>query len=516
MEPVKRATLRGFESGRRFARFAGSELFERLALGLTPQALSFRRLRGLETNPGLNWAVAFDLGPETLDLFFLRRQIMHRLFISLLLFLLAPLAISAQDNTLVGHWEGAYSRLGAIQTVSVDFTIDQGKLSATYDLPDLSIFGEQVTDISFTSPQLVFKPKYGTFTMQLFADIGEMTGENKAWGPPVSLHLKRTEKPATVKYAQEEVRFRNGAVTLAGTLFKPATSAPYPVVVVVHGSGAQGREAGYYKFWGNFFASRGVAALIYDKRGVGQSSGNFESSTFDDLAGDVVEAVNLLAKRNDINKQKIGLMGISQGGWIVPLAASRTHAAKFLILYVGPSVTVEEQELNRVEYTMRAEEASAQDIADALAYTKLVFRTSYTGEGKAELDALTKSVRGKPWAEQVGLVDGQKDLDDWRRIKYDPAPVLKKTTIPVLSIFGEKDVLVPPAENLARMQSYLKEAGNTDVTIRVIPGVGHGMENFGTLKGGEWKWPDKFWIWPKKSLAFYETITGWLEAHGMR
>ncbi len=440
---------------------------------------------------------------------------MHRLFILLLLCLLFPLGAAAQQETIVGHWEGAYSRLGAIQTVSVDFTIEQGKLNATYDLPDLSIFGEPITEISFTPPQLVFKPKYGTFTMRLFADVGEMTGENKAWGPPVSLHLKRTSRRPEVVYAQEEVRFRNGAVTLAGTLFKPATYAPYPVVIVVHGSGAQGREAGYYKFWGNFFASRGVAALIYDKRGVGQSSGDYEKSTFDDLAGDVVGAVDLLAKRKDIDKQKIGLMGISQGGWIAPLAASRTRAAKFLILYVGPSVTVEEQELDRVEYTMRAEEFSAQDITDALAYTKLVFRTSYSGEGKAELDALTKSSRGKPWAEQVQLIDGQNDLDGWRLIKYDPAPVLKKTTIPVLSIFGEKDVLVPPAENLARMEGYLREAGNTDVTIRVIPGVGHGMENFGTLKGGEWKWPDNFWIWPRKSQAFYDTITGWLEAHGM-
>ena len=268
-----------------------------------------------------------------------------------------------------------------------------------------------------------------------------------------------------------------------------------------------------YRFWGNFFAQHGVAALIYDKRGVGQSTGNYEQASFDDLAGDALAAVELLRKRKDI--KQIGMMGISQGGWICPLAASRSRDIKFLILDVGPSVTVEVQELNNVEYTLRAEEFTEQDIADALAYTRLVFKVAYTGEGKTELDALTASVRDKKWAEHVQLVESQKDLDDWRRIKYDPAPVLKKTMIPVLSIFGEKDVLVPPKENRDKMESFLKEAGNKDATIRVIPGVGHDMMSFQTLRGGEWKWPESFWVWPRRSLAFYQTIIEWLNERGI-
>ena len=76
-------------------------------------------------------------------------------------------------------------------------------------------------------------------------------------------------------------------------------------------------------------------------------------------------------------------------------------------------------------------------------------------------------------------------------------------------------MLVPPKENRDKMESYLKEAGNRDVTIRVIPNAGHDMINFQTLRGGEWKWPDKFWVWPKRSLLFYETILNWLGEHGI-
>ena len=432
-----------------------------------------------------------------------------------MLFSLASVVAQAQQEAIVGHWEGAYGRLGSVQTVMLDFRMEDGKLKATYDLPELSIFGEAVEDIDYKSTQLSMKPKYGKFTMQVFPDIDEMTGDNKGWNPPVTLHLKRRPKEPSVVFPQEEVKFKNGAVTLAGTLVKPLTHAPYPVLVIVHGSGSQGRADSFYRFWGNFFARHGVAALLYDKRGVGQSSGNYEQATFDDLAGDALAAVALLAKRRDINHKQIGLFGISQGGWIAPLAASRSRDVGFLILDVGPAVTVEEQELNSVEYSMRDEEFSEQEIADALAYTKAVFKVAYTGEGKPELDALTQKARGSKWAEHVQLVESQKDLDDWRRIRYDPSSVLRQTKIPVLSIFGERDVLVPPKENRDKMESYLKEAGNRDVTIRVIPNAGHDMINFQTLRGGEWKWPDNFWVWQKKSLLFYETITGWLGGHGI-
>jgi pimeloyl-ACP methyl ester carboxylesterase len=186
---------------------------------------------------------------------------------------------------------------------------------------------------------------------------------------------------------------------------------------------------------------------------------------------------------------------------------------KFLILDVGPAVTVEEQELNRVEYSMRADEVPEPDIAEALAYTKLMFKVAYAGDGRAELNALVPKIRNKDLAKYVQLVESSQDLEDWKLIRYDPAPVLKKTTIPVLSLFGEKDVLVPPKENRDKMERYLREAGNTDVTIHVIPNVGHDMESFATLKGGEWKWPEKYWVWAKKSPLFYETIIAWLVKH---
>jgi pimeloyl-ACP methyl ester carboxylesterase len=434
----------------------------------------------------------------------------------LLVSLLSPVNLCrAQDTSVVGHWEGAYVREGSIQPLMLDLEVRDGKLGGTFDIPELEIVGEPIKDIDAGLPKLMLGLTYGLFTMHVSPELGEMTGENTNWNPPLTLHLKRVESYGDAHFPREDFRFENGVVTLVGSLVKPTSNPPFPAIVVVHGSGNQGRGTSYYARWGDFFARHGVAALIYDKRGVGQSSGNHERATFDDLAGDVLAAVEGLKERSDIKASQIGLFGISQGGWLAPLAASRTDNVAYLILNVGPSVSVQEQELHRVEYSLRADEYSEEDIEKALAYTELVFTAAYGDGDRQELFAKAEDVKSQKWADYVNVVGSDADLDGWRLIRYDPSPVLKRTTIPLLALFGEHDVLVPPQENVDRLRGYLTEAGNSDFTIRVIPGVGHNMETFGTLKGGEWKWPEKYWIWPRKSPVIYETIFTWLTEHGI-
>ena len=224
-------------------------------------------------------------------------------------------------------------------------------------------------------------------------------------------------------------------------------------------------------------------------------------------------ALQLLRARRDIDPDRVGLFGISQGGWLAPLAASRTNDVDYLILDVGPAVTVEEQEMDRVEYSLRADGFSEGDIRNALQYTKRVFAAAYTGSGTQKLFEDAADVAQRKWGSYVQTAHSGADLEGWRLSRYDPAPVLRKTTVPLLAIFGGEDVLVPPEENVGRMREYLTTAGNGDFTIRVIPGVGHDMETFGALKGGEWDWPEKYWVWPRKSSAFHKTIITWLSDH---
>src|SRR5204863_2609161 len=141
-----------------------------------------------------------------------------------------------------------------------------------------------------------------------------------------------------------EVSFRNGDVTLSGTLLLPLTEMPHPAVVFLHGAGSEGRYGA--RFLAEYLTRYGIAALIYDKRGVGKSTGDWKRSDFNDLAGDAIAGIHLLQQRNEINSREIGLYGHSQGGMITPLISSRSRDVAFIISGAGSAVPVYESEIN--------------------------------------------------------------------------------------------------------------------------------------------------------------------------
>lgn len=421
---------------------------------------------------------------------------------------------AAAPDPLEGHWEGAYSRMGSVQLVSFDFSRASGDLRGTFSVPECDVFDEPVQGLADSLPRLVLRARYGRFVMHLSPDSLELTGLNAGWNPPLLLHLKRAPARPRAVPPSEPLSFRSSGVALQGTLMRPASPGRHAAVVVVHGSGPQRRGDSHYRWWGEFLAGHGVAALLYDKRG-SDSPESFREPAFADLAADARAAVAALRAHPAVDGARIGLLGMSQGGWIAPLAASDDPAVRFLMLDVGPAVTVAEQELDRVRNELADQGATAADVERALDYTRAVFHTAYTGRDRGRLDSLTAAARGQPWASVVQLVESTADLDDWRTIRYDPGPVLRRTRIPLLARFGELDPLVPPAGNRDRMERWLREAGNRDATVRIIPGVGHDMTTFGTLRGGAWRWPESHWVWPRRPPEFHATIVQWLEAHGL-
>ncbi|HEV8583035.1 MAG TPA: alpha/beta hydrolase [Thermoanaerobaculia bacterium] len=420
------------------------------------------------------------------------------------LFLLS-LSLGAAADPLAGHWEGAVVRLGAVQPIQVDFRQEGDRWTAAVDVPERGLYGMPADEVRYEPPALRLKFLYGDAALRVDAETAEITGVIEAWEPDVRVHLKRAEAPPPA-FREEEVRFASGGLSLAGTLLLPLSPGPHPAVVLVHGSGPAGRTDGRYRSHGIFFARHGIAALIYDKRT------GFEDATFDDLAGDAAAAVRFLKARAEVDPARAGLAGYSQGGWLAPLAASRIDGVAFLILQVGPAVSVEEQELQRVRFGMAAEGFSEEDVARAAAYTRLVFDAAYRGAAWSKLAAATEKAKGTKWAEQVQLAAAAEDLEGWRRQRYDPAAVLKRTRIPVLALFGERDTVVPPSENAALMERYLEEAGNRDVTIKIFPRANHNLEWFGELRGGTWSWPEGYWIWAKQAPDYADVVIGWLRA----
>jgi pimeloyl-ACP methyl ester carboxylesterase len=186
-------------------------------------------------------------------------------------------------------------------------------------------------------------------------------------------------------------------------------------------------------------------------------------------------------------------------------------AYDFSILLVTPSTSVFKQELDRVLYSMRADERPEAEIQAALAHTKLML---YCAIGRATWDDYAKSqvlASQQSWGEYVSVDATEQSLKWWQRNNYDPAKDLRKMKARSLAVFGEVDTLVPVATNLNLMLNLIQGA-NPKSEVCTAEGCGHGLESFSTLLGGEWNWPKNFWVWPKKAAGLYERLVNFIRS----
>lgn len=411
----------------------------------------------------------------------------------------------AHSQTPQGHYEGALTRDGSVQLISFDFDIDK----TTYDIPEIGYMDVITEKISNRKDTLNIKIFYGDFYCFLDSKTEDITGISKDINSKMWIHLKKTGAKEK-SFSEEEIKFTNADVSLAGVLFKPEKSEkPIPYVVLIHRSGWEDRNTPWYHSLAYSLASNGIGVLLYDKRGTGKSTGNFSSADFNVLADDAVSAFNYIKERKDLTYTKIGFLGASQGGWITPLAANKVSDCAFAILIVGPAVSLYEQDINRIEYTLTDEGYSKQSIDSALHYSGLFFKYIQSNNTR-DWDALktyASKIKDKKWIDNLDIPQSQTgdDILWWRKNKYDPKEALNKIKCPVLSILGEKDVLVPPTENKIKMETYLKNA-SVNYEVVTIKNCGHDMITKGELNGANWNWPHTYWQWQKQPQEFFNSI----------
>jgi len=409
-----------------------------------------------------------------------------------------------------GRYEGALTRDGSVQLISLDFI----GTTATYDIPELGMYDVKSEKTFWNKDTLNVSIYYGYFYCFVDESANEISGISQKWDPKIRIHLKRSGAQEK-KFTEEEISFTNSSISFSGLIFRPKNIiAPIPYVILIHGSDYQDRNTPYYHSLGYTLASNGIGVLLYDKRGCGKSTGNWEYSTFNELADDAIAALKFLKNRKDLNISKVGFLGTSQGGWISTIAANKTTDCSFVILNVGPSVSLFEQDIHRVQYGMTEDGWEKTIVDSAVTYTKLYFKYAETNKDKdwKALEKYFNAIKSKEWAEYVNIPNGQNDEDIiwWRKNAFDPANYLSNIKCPVLSIFGEKDILVPPKENEAKMDSLLLKSG-VPYKIVTIKGCAHDMLTYQGLNGANWDWPVVYWQWRRQPAEFIHTITEWLK-----
>jgi pimeloyl-ACP methyl ester carboxylesterase len=283
------------------------------------------------------------------------------------------------------------------------------------------------------------------------------------------------------RYAQQAIRFRNGDVQLSGTLVLPSRTGRHPVVVLTEGSGDWTRDTAWWMDPVNVFLRRGIGVFIYDKRGVGQSGGDWRRSSYGQLSEDLLAAIRALRRHPNVDRARIGARGMSQGGWIASLAASRSSHLAFLIsLSASAAGTVEAQDTQSLIERMRADGFSEGEVEEARRLLGLTYQAPHSPAAWTRMQAVAEALRARPW---FGRTIAGLPRDAWvwqqRRLNagYDPAPAFERVRVPTLIIYGELD---RPEASIPRLERALAIAANRDFEIRVLPGANHNLEVAGS------------------------------------
>lgn len=381
---------------------------------------------------------------------------------------------------------------------------ESGGLTAKFDSPDQGAMGLPVKSVKLdkTTFSLDMPSIAGKYEGKPNADGDVIEGTWTQAGNSMPLKFKKVDKAAEIKrpqtpkpplsYKTEDVTYPNkaGGITLAGTLTTPKAKGPFPAVLLISGSGAQDRDETIFAHKpfaviADALTKRGIAVLRVDDRGVGGSTGSTANSTTDDFAGDVLAGVAYLKSRKDIDPKSIGLIGHSEGGIIAPLASTRSKDVAFIVLMAGTGLPGEE-----IVYLQGKLIASAMGAPKELLDFNREVQEKMFAIVKAEKDPKAASVKLREVVKRsveklpeedrkqaATAVEGQIGMLEtpWFRyfLTYDPRPTLAKVKVPVLALVGEKDLQVPPKENLSEIEKTLKEGGNRRVTIKELPGLNH-------------------------------------------
>jgi len=274
---------------------------------------------------------------------------------------------------------------------------------------------------------------------------------------------------------KEEITFRNEDVLLKGTLTRPDTNISCPVVVVTHTSNAGTREFGVYQHLANLLPPLGIAVFLYDRRGSGESSGDFETATFYELAADMQAAVDHLKLRSDIDPKHIGVWGMSQGGWIAPLTASTSAEVAFVVAVSAVGVSPAEQMNYSAEYELRERGFPEESIAQMLELRALANEVYRGRADRSKVQEKIDIFRKEAWFPFAYLDDDLPEdptIEKWyQEMDFNPLPIIRNIHVPVLLLYGEQDPWVPIAKSIA----VWKEYGPDDLSIHQIEDANHFM-----------------------------------------
>ncbi|MFD3425540.1 alpha/beta hydrolase family protein [Nocardia fluminea] len=424
--------------------------------------------------------------------------------------------------TVIGSWHGDIQVPGQPIGIGVNFA-ENG--SATIDIPVQGVRAAALKDvrtepdrIEFTIPDV---PGGAGFQGEL--DGERITGDWVQSGERVPLTLERgaIENPARPQdpkppypYRSEDVTYRSGDITIAGTLTEPEGSGPFPAMLLITGSGPQDRNEDLmghrpFQLLADTFTRAGYAVLRTDDRGVGGTGGVLDDATYADLADDAAAGVGFLRGRPEIDPAKVGLFGHSEGGYLAPLVAAKPDSdIAFAVLMAGPSVLGADVLIEQNKVIMAAAGSPQNEIDDQVRYVTEWSALLLAGDTEGAAAYTQRHNDSLPEGERApqSAVDSFNTPYMASFITYDPKPALQSLRVPVLAFFGGTDQQVLATQNEQPMRDNL--AAGPGATVHTFPGLNHLMQPSATGKPSEYST-----IETTIDPAVLTYVTDWLTQH---
>lgn len=306
--------------------------------------------------------------------------------------------------------------------------------------------------------------------------------------------------------------FESHGATLAGTLFRPAGMRDPAVLVVTHGASSPSRDLPLYEHLTDLLPRLGMAVFVYDRRGSGESGGELAQSDYAMLADDAIAGGRRVLALHGFENSRVGYWGLSQGGWLAMLAASRDAQAAFSIAVSAPFVTPDVQMMHATENILRIGGYDQREIDLALDA-----RRASDGFLRGEVDRESAQRRlseaaVRPWFDRIYMSRtlGDPATSRWlREMNHDPVVVLQDLDKPTLVIFGETDPWIPVKESVDAIENVRRPE---DFTLVVLPGVDHSMMVSATPI--EQIDPNNFARNRPESPRYFSVLSAWLAERG--
>lgn len=424
----------------------------------------------------------------------------------------APMPVVAG---LDGAWDGVLD-LGGGRQLHLTLHVRTGRngTAAWLDSVDQLSYGLTVNDLRREGDKIGFDltALHAGFAGVLGGSGASLAGQWTQGGRslPVTFTLRApgAEAPKLIRpqtpvkpypYREEEVAFDDPAaahVRLAGALTLPQGPGPFPAAVLISGSGPNTRNEpilGHQIFLvlADYLTRHGVAVLRYDKRGTGDSTGDYAHATSLDFANDAEAAAAYLRGRKEIDPRRVGLIGHSEGGLIAPIVAARDPGVAFIVMMAGPGVDGADLLMEQGRLIAKAEGEGDAEIAQESGLRAQLFAIVRAEKDPAAASAKLAAALGA-YAKAHSLPEAGLEAQagqinsDWFRFffGYDPAPTLRKLRCPVLALDGSKDLQVPPDQNLPPIRAAL--AGDPRAEVLELPGLNHLFQPAKTGSPGEY------------------------------